>query len=452
MELIESLVVTGSHANQKLISLNVLDLLTGHVNFSGVFFFRKKPDLARLKSSLVKTLDRHPGFAGSLVNDNGRVFLSHSNVGANFSVYQSDEACPDLNNLGVITESSPLIEHIPGLEIFGGKMPITGFKVILFADDYWSLAVRFVHSLVDGAALANFFKSWAGFYNGIAMPPRSDYSREALSHLGAGPGYRPSLKFRILPPANFSLRQKFDENKKTSGAINVDIPNARLEALIQRCKADSTLELSSSDIIHAIAWKAFAHASPLPDYEACRIYTAGDIKAIKNFGIPDDFEGNTSIVRSAEGSLKAVRALGLEQAAEWFRQQTKPITEIEVRQDIAYLNREYTQGRLRASNGTFSQFIRGSLVDCLDFNAIFVNDMRFLEIYNTTFEEKALWYETVQDLGFPAIYVYRKLNQSTSIRYVGDVSALEPFRKFIEALVQDDTALAVSAPAERIAK
>jgi hypothetical protein len=431
IEKLEQSIVKGEIYKNDMIPLNALDVLTGHLNMAGVYFFESPPNIERLKHSLSKTLDLHSSFGGSMVRMDNKIYIYRNNVGTPFSVYRSEEACPDFNNFAPITDGSELIDADFPLRIFDGATPLNSFRITLFKDGPWALAIRNVHSLVDGAGFANFLHCWSAIYNGENGFPASVYSRENISALALGNGYKPSSKFNIFPPPNFSLGKKFLSNKMAFGATHIDIPNHIIEAMINRCKKSSHLPLTSSDILHALTWRAFALSTEFPAHEESRVYTVYDIKNVQALGIPNDFEGNSVIERNASLSFEVLRTIKLHDLSNIYRNQIKPVTELEIRKDIAFLNSEYARGNIK-ENGTFSNFVRGSLVDCLDGTGIFVNDIRFLEASAISFEEKTVWFETVQNLGFNVIFIYQKRNGTMSFRYVGETKTLKPFCEFLE--------------------
>lgn len=433
MKQLERVLIQADSSADDFIPLNALDLLTGHLSMAGVYFFNRVPDIQRLKKALKEALNRYPIYSASLVRRNGSVCIYRNNVGVWFSVCEADFPQPDVDAMTPIDEQSPLIEPPAEGDILSGMTPLSSFKVILFNDNTWALAVRAIHSIVDGTAFSHFLRAWGMLYRGETPPLPSSYSREEMAKLGVGNGHQPSAKFSILPSVNFSLGQTLRTNKTHFEYINVDIDAATLERVVTHSREHTDMPLSSSDIIHAIAWRAFALSNRLDPNRYCRIYTASDLKRIKELGIPDDFEGNATIERFAQLPVRTLSTLDIAAIGMQFREQVKPVTAMEIRLDIAYLNRELALGRTRESNGTFTSFVRGSLVDCLDGTGVIVNDYRFLDAAHVTFEDKTFWFETVQDLGFAAIFVYRKLNGAIVFRYVGERSSLAPFAQHVRA-------------------
>jgi hypothetical protein len=437
MELLENSIIKGGICKNDAIQLTVLDILTRHINTSGVFFFKKSPNLERLKQSLSKALDTRPNFGASMVREGDQFFLYRNNKGVNFSVYNANEMSPNFDVLEPITEGSPLLEpDAPPTNIFDSGKPLTSFRLTLFADDCCALAFQYIHSLADGSAFSDFIHCWSMLYNNKIPAHSCTYSRSDIAKLAVTAGHRSAAKLNIVPRPNFDVTKKLSENKKTFGAVRIEIPNVVMHSIVTQCKENSDLPITSSDVIHALVWQAFTHSNNIGRSELSKIYTIFDIRKVGGLDIPHNYEGNAMSERGAKAVSERIKKLKLHELAALYHKQVKPVTETEIRNEISYLSRKFLHGNFKES-GYFSNFLRSSFVDCLEGTGIYVNDMRFLKTTDVIFEDQTIWCDFVTYLGLTFVAVYQANNYTISFRYFGHRDTLPKFSECLESTVFD---------------
>lgn len=439
MDLLEHSIVKGTIDRPALTPLSVLDLLTGHVNTGGMYFFRRTPDIPKLKSSLAKTLDSHRHFGGSLVQNDGKFYLCSDNTGVFFSVVQSESRCPEFHAPHSIADRRNLLDaDISCQELINTGVPLNSFKLILFRDGSSALGISTTHSVADGASVSNFMRCWSMLYCGLTPPAVKLHSRDIIDNLALGDGYKPSAKLTIVPPLNFDVGKKIVERKPSCGAVDVYIPASALTQAVQRCRSSGASTLSSSDVIHAMAWQAFARSTSFCGMETAKLFTIFDIRRVEELGIPSNYDGNALLERSAKAPFSDIRNMDLQEVATTYRDQVKPLSPMHIRQDIAFLKREYEHGNVHPQWGKFTNFARACVVDCLDGTGVYVNDMRHLEANKTAFEDETVWYETVVNLGFNTIFIYQKDHDKLHFRYTGSNATLDAFEHHLHEIVFND--------------
>lgn len=435
MKTLEQTIVRGSRYPDDLIELTGLDLLTSHAHVHGLYCFDTLPDVARLKQTLSAALDRHPTFASTTVVRGQRTFFCRNNNGVRFAVFRSDQALDGEPPATLSLESCTWADKDPHTSRHPDPPSTTSFRIILFTNNRWILAVRNVHSLGDGTAFSQLLRCWAHLYQGRLPPPGGTYPRRHVAALRSQGGQKPSSRFAILPTPNFSILHRRRTNQAKAGTVLVHLPMQELRALLHFGREQAQGMLTSSDLLHALVWKAFGLASDLADDEDSQLYSVFDLRRIAELGIPETYIGNAVIERRATLPFAALRTLPLTDIALHFRQSTKPLQARDIRRDIAFLQREYETGRID-ERGTFTHFVRSSMVDCLLGTGLYVNDLRFLPSMDLVFEDRARWFETVPTLGFNTAFIYRHTKMEVSIRAVGMMNWLHRFsghlRKFLQ--------------------
>ncbi|WP_101757257.1 acyltransferase [Oceanicoccus sp. KOV_DT_Chl] len=436
MDVVDKSVIKSGQGKGELIELSPLDVLTGHFSVRGVYVFKEPPNILRLKTMLAQSLTLYPEYSASMLREGNRFFLKLDDRGVGFSVYRSPQRWCDTPHLLPVTEDSPLIDNqLMPQDVFAGNEPLNAFRITLFDDGYWTLAVRNIHSQADGSAYCDFLQTWSALY--CEKTPRAavDFPRAFISSLAKGTGYKPSHKFRVFPALNFDLAERVYFQKQQQGYSQVSIAQTALKNLAQDCCTRVGTTLTTSDVMHALGWKAFALTSGKSNKEFCTLYTVFDLRHVQGLAIPRHYRGNAVIERHATMSFGELRTRDIDDIALFFRENTKPLNRAEIEADIAYLQREYDGGFVDDEYGRFSHFIRASVVDCLDGTGLFVNDMRFLKTPTIVFEGKPLWFETVIALGFNFMGIYRDNNDTLVIRYVGDKPTVLPFSTAITELL-----------------
>jgi transferase family protein len=431
MELKEQRRVTGNVMHNDVIPLTSLDVLMGMVNSGGVYFFNGEPDVGRMQSALTRALDLHPTFGASLQRIGERYSLLRNNRGISFSVFQSNGKCPD-PAFDPILEGSPLLDDDHPLDYWlTGSGPLMSLRVVRFADHRFSIGVRNIHCLVDGASLLHFLRCWSAIHQGLPEVAANPLPRQTIAQLGIGDGIRPSDKLSIAERPIYSVGQRLKANKSHFATRGIEIPNIVLDAAVKTCKSKHAI--TSSDLVHALVWYAFAASAPIPDAGRVDVFTVCDIRRVRGLNLPTDFEGNALLERKARAAASVVRSDSLVNLAASFCKQVKPLTVDDVGRDIAFLNREYSEGRVMPSIG-FATFVRGALDSCLQGTGIFVNDMRSLDTSAICFGECADHHEVLVNLSFPCVSVYRTMRQTTLFRVVVAGAQLDTFEKALKQM------------------
>lgn len=433
--------VRGQRTTGEWIELSVLDLLIGHLNMAGVYFFERVPDVRRLESALAQALDIFPSFGGSVERRDGRYYLHQNNVGVGFSAVFSADPSTDAQYTGPVMEGNPLIDDgLPFEYSVGSGQPVVHLRLTVFADRRCALTVRFIHSLADGAGMSRFLQAWGALYRGVEPPLPAYSSRDVIARLARGEGLEPSQKFDLRPVADFPLTDRIEVDRDEFGVRYVDIDRLVLDATIQHCRACADVPLTSSDVVHALAWQAFARSVDIDPNVAGRLHTIFDIRAVAPLAIPPEFEGNALFERSAAATFGLLRRVALHEIAARYHRQVKPLLAADIHQDIAFLAGEQAAGHVDPHSGRFTRFARGSMVDCMEPSALFINDMRLLKSSEVAFEDRTGRYETAISLGRNFIFVYNR-GAFTTFLYTGRKSSIEQFARELHALVEPQAAV-----------
>jgi len=425
MQQLEHCLVKSETAASFSDELNVLDILTDHKTSCVLYFFRKTPEVARMKAALQGAVDRHPSIGGALFHENSRIYLKHNVHGVVFSFFDAERPATEIDWCSPILEDSPLLEPAPASEdVLSGKAPVLYFRLTRFEDDRCALGIRLVHSVTDGVTLLGFMNCWAALYRGDDAPAANSHPRAAINELAIGNGHKPSPRFSVMPPPNFDFGKEMAENRANYESDYVELDDGGVQRLMDRLRANQP-ELSRSDVLHAMLWKAFAVFSDKDDQDLSRIYSIFDLRSVPGLDIPIDYEGNAVFERYATLRFGALRRSSLEEIANAYRTQIKPITAEEARQDIAFLKREQMNGSIGDKTAFYTRFSRASLADCLSGTGIYVNDMRNLKTYAVTFEVPTLRYELRAALGFAHIAIHRSEKGNVAIRYSGPRATLK---------------------------
>ena len=442
----EFTIVKGRSATGERIQLSVLDLLIGHLNMAGVYFFQSVPDLPKLKRALAETLDLFPSFGASLVRENGGFYIHQNNTGIGLTVVHCTEPSTDPQYTGPIMLGNPLIDDgLPFEYQMGSGEPVVFLRLTIFADQCCALTLRFIHSLTDGAGMSRFMQAWSAHYRGLEPPAASHADRSFMKQLAAGDGARPSRKFDLRSASEWPVSDRIEVDPADFDVCYVDIEKHLLAAAVQSCRARSALALSSSDIVHALAWKAFARSIDIDANQVGRLHTIFDIRAVAGLSIPENFEGNALFERGAAIALGTLRKLQLHEIAELYNRQVKPLEAGDVRQDIAFLERELAERNIDSDSGRFVRFLRASMVDCMAPSALFINDMRLLKSAEVAFEDRTHRYETAISLGRNFVFVYDRAGSITFL-YTGRKSSTRRFAEELRGLAATfdiDTAAAM---------
>lgn len=428
-------IVQGRVATGERIRLSVLDLLIGHLNMAGVYFFQRVPDLPKLKCALAEALDIFPSFGGSIIRHNDGFHLYQNNVGIGFTLVHSADRSTDAQYAGPIMQGNPLIDDgLPFEYEVDSGLPIVSLRLTVFADQRCALTLRFIHSLTDGAGMSRFLQAWSALYRGLEPPAPGHHRRDVITRLAAGNGAEPSKKFDLRPTSDWPLTDRIEVDPADFGIRYVDIDKQLLDTAIKHCRANTSLTLSSSDVIHALAWQAFARSVEIDPNQTSRLHTIFDIRAVADLHIPASFEGNALFERGATIAFGALRKLPLQEIAELFHRQVKPLDADDIRQDIAFLERELAEGHIEPKSGRFSRFLRASMVDCMAPSALFINDMRLLKSAEIAFEDCTHRYETAISLGRNFVFVYSRGGNITFL-YTGHKSTTQRFADELLGLV-----------------
>jgi hypothetical protein len=428
-------IVKGRIATGERIQLSVLDLLIGHLNMAGVYFFQRVPDLPRLKRALAETLDLFPSFGASIIRHNDGFYLYQNNVGIGFTLVHSADRSTDAQYAGPIMEGNPLIDDgLPFEYEVDSGLPILHLRLTVFADQGCALTLRFIHSLTDGAGMSRFLQTWSALYRGLEPPAPGYQRRDVITRLAVGEGSAPSKKFDLRPTSDWPVTDRIEVDPADFGIRYVDIDQHLLDTAIKNCRANASLPLSSSDVIHALAWQAFARSVDIEPNQTSRLHTIFDIRAVAELHIPASFEGNALFERGATIAFGALRKLPLHELAELYHRQVKPLAADDIRQDIAFLERELTDGHVEPKSGRFSRFLRASMVECMAPSALFINDMRLLKSAEVAFEDCTHRYETAISLGRNFVFVYSR-GDNTTFLYTGHKSTTQRFADELLGLV-----------------
>jgi shikimate O-hydroxycinnamoyltransferase len=425
--------------------LTCLDIMTGHVNSGSVYFYRTTPDIPRLKQSLQQAIATSPVFASSLRRIGDEFLLYPNEGGISFSVFISDKAAPhaDDRNAPLLDDSELVDGDVPYAGIFNGATPLHFLRLTIFSDGSCALGHRNVHSLADGSAIIRFFGRWSALYKGLTPASPSKWPRSEIERLAGAVATRHSPRLSVVARPDIDLPEIMTNNKKNFGSIRTELPIHLLERLVKRCRSLAEQTVSSSDIIHALVWKAFCKATDVDPRQLSRVFSVFDIRRTPDLGIPDDYDGNAILERKAEIGFGAARAMSIHQLAVLFNRQTKPLTAPDVRRDLAFLQGHLAGGMLTRS-GNYSDIVRGSLIDCLAGTGIFVNDMRFIRAENLSFDQEPYRHEVLLSPCF-CMAIIQQTGEHVRIRYIGPRRTLDAFAAQVAQIASGDGAQAAAA-------
>jgi hypothetical protein len=433
METLEQAFIKARSTPDDFIPLSAVDLLIGNFYTEHVFFFRKYPNIVKLKDSLQVALEHFPAFGGSIIRHKNQFLIYRNNVGAQLKVCKSTQDCPVIGE--PITDDSPLLDEGRSIDyMLDRAQPLSYFRVTLFPNDLWTLTGRTVHSLGDGITQNKFLLCWAAAYNNKPLPATNAFSRKRMATMGSAPGYKPSDQLKIFPRPNFDIAEKTRENINTFSSINIEISKAQIDYTVASYREGLSGAISSSDIIHALGWKAYAMTQDFDPDDACTLYTAYDMRRVKGLELPDDYEGYATTQRSASLSFGKLRSVAVPQVAVAYSTQVKPVTKGEMYANIAFLNREYALGNID-TDGHYTGFMLKSSLDSADGSGIQFNDLRFYRANDLAFEEGAIWYECIFNAGKTYVFVYQKNDGAVLLRYTGHRNTLVPFSEHLHSLL-----------------
>jgi hypothetical protein len=429
--------------------LTPLDIYLGHYITGAVYFFLRSPDVARMKSALATALDRHPTFGACMVRESSNIGLHCGSTGAEFSVHYSDADCPDLRSTqSLVTPAlwpnSTGPEYTPSDNEatsyrFNSGGPVARFRLVLFKDEGCALLLHNVHSQADGSAAIQFLQNWSRAYRGHTLSPSSGYTRTQIAGLATLPGLEPSGELNIL--RRTALQIEHTATTRDGGSLRLDISGAAIEHFVNECRRRSRLSLSSSDILHALAWRCFVSAQRnIPcrgsntDPQRIRLYTLFDLRGIKPLGIAADYDGSAVLGRCAEMDHTELLNSTIPDLALAFRQQIKPFTADDAQKDISYLAREYHDGHID-DDGTYTNFIIGAWLDCRDAGGLIVNDLRRLGAADICFEERPVRMETFVSPDINMVSIHQNDDGTITLHYVGERDTLPGFAEHLKTTI-----------------
>lgn len=436
MDQLQRLIVKARSAESSYVPLTPLDIYLGHYITGGVYFFLRSPNIARMQTALISALDRHPTFGACMVREAGSIGLSCGPTGAELSIQHSATDCPDLRSTeslitDALLESGNHSGYKPRNYSFNSDWPVAYFRLVLFNNDRCALLLHHVHSQADGTAAIQFLQNWSRAYRGEPLSPPGSYSRTKIAGLATLPGLAPSSRLNILRRPAMQSQEIL--GPRDGGSIRIDIPSAAVEHFINECRRNCRLSLSSSDVLHALAWQCFVsvHSYPHEDNRV-RLYTLFDLRGIKPLGIPADYDGSAVLGRCAEMSAAELRSSTIHNLALAFQQQIKPFTAEDACLDISYLAREYQEGYID-EDGNYENFVIGAWQDCRDAGGLIVNDLRRLGTADICFEERPARMETLVSEDINMVSIYQNDDGTITLHYVGERNTLSGFTSHLRA-------------------
>lgn len=417
-----------------LLPLTVLDLISSHVNWVWLFYFRKAPHIDKLLDSLGMLLERRPIMGAALRGEGSTLWLEEAGSGVRFTAFASEQLPPEAEDRPALFPDSELLPpEIHVASVMDGTQAPTSVQLTVFRDGSAVLAVRNVHTF-DGVTAFSLLREWSALYQGLEPPRHLAPGREVIARLAEGHGRKPGAGFYILPPANFSMGRTVSAAKHGYGATQVRLPAAAVRDAVATCKRAVGFSCSSSDILHAMLWKAFAMSTTADPGEIGRVYPTFNLRGVASLNIPEQFDGNAVIERNAKSRLSDLREMTLPEIVAAYCRQIKPITRFDIGRDIAFLMRECEAGHLDYRKVRFNNFLRGSLLDCIDGTGMFINNLTAIRASELVFETPGVAFEAMSVLGFAMVFVWCANNGDFLFRYVGRRETLAAFAEGLEAL------------------
>lgn len=360
-----------------------------------IFGFSDFINPERFQQCVERLLDENPeiGVAIKIMPD-GRHVLETEH-GIEFIVQEFDGAMPNHNLVSRLSiEDVPLaMSTVDAGRLVDRSLPLLGFRITHFNDGRSALGARITHSHLDGTAfmqlLINLCKLYSG---GKTESPFTD--RQYITQLATGSGTSPSGK---LPIARYRSERSAEQNASLPECrcYNVTIEMRQLDEYVGAIKSRSS-ELSSSDVLTALCWKAWASFSTNGAVVPSRLYGHFNIRNITELRIPHTYQGNAMIDRMVEIPFGVVRTTSTLELARRYRRSLKPLKGEDIAIDIAYLNRlqkEQDYGK----DGMYRDFSRGFDVDAGNGKALAINDIRKMNFDQVDLAGKALWCEPAND-------------------------------------------------------
>jgi hypothetical protein len=431
MEVLSEEIVYASYpAPSQQIPFSPLDLFAGgHLPVGPLYGFRGAIDSDRFRLSLQIALSENPEMGVAIhINEDG-IHVMETGNGIELVVQRCDEPMP----AGEAVPDLPLDMYplaysaLTSFDLVDRKLPLLGFRITYFADGGCILGIRTTHSHLDGAALTQILLNLSAIYHGDKPHPPL-IGRSAVEALAGGPGLHPSIAFPVAPGHTDTALFFAEHAAVRFEASRTPITTtefSRYKAAVER----DNIQVTSSDLLNAIIWKAWSRIATARDEEASQLYGVFNLRGLPELGIPHHFQGNALLDRAAHLTFGEVRKLPITDIALAYRRQIKPLKAQEIRADIAYLARLQRE-RCYGKDGTLNGFQRNLYVDLFKKSGLFINDMRLLEISDVRFGDRACWFEQGQGhaQGFVAL---SQQQDNIIIRYDG---AGEETARFVTSL------------------
>jgi hypothetical protein len=386
----------------------------GHHTHGPIFGFETCIDPNRFKNSLATALSYNPEMGVSIAITDGGRHVMQTESGVQLTLQKVDGPMPPCQRIGTLPLEEYPLAHGPitAHDLIDQQLPLLGFRITQFADGRSTLGVRTTHSHIDGTSLIQFLSNLGEIYNG-GQPRHAINGRNNIAGLGHGSGAKPSEALHLLPTSEYITEPEETHDTARFAHTQIIFEQELFDGYAAQIKEEKT-GLTTSDIICALAWKAWALSASVNAHSTLRLYSIFNLRQVKALGLPPNYQGNAVIDRRAELGRALLQSRSVADIADFYRRQVKPMKVHEIAQDIAYLARLHRQGAY-SKDGAYNGFLRSYVRDMATKQGLNVNDLRFLPLHKIKFDSEALWYESGQD--FPGIQGYLEVSQ----RYNGNV-------------------------------
>lgn len=428
------------------VEFSPLDLFArGHFPIGMIFGFASRIDGTRFEHSLRAALAANPEMGAIITVDGDGRHALETGHGIELIVQEHAGPAPDRDTISRLSlDEFPLARDTRGArELVADSIPVLGFRITYFSGGFCTLGARMTHSHIDGTTLMQFLLSLCAIYNG--EPARAlDARRAVIGRLAAGDGLTPSDALPVAPAIS-PRDARLIANRPRCLCNNIAVPADVMADYLhtQRALAE---DVSSSDILCGLAWKAWAQSSPMAAHRKSRLYGHFNIRHVEGLELSETFLGNALVDRRAELGFGEVRSLPVTELARHYRRQTKPLNKDDIRQDIAYLKRLQHENAYDAT-GRYTHFARGFDLDGATGQALAINDVRLMRFDRIQFTSEALWYELAGDFHDRNIIEFStRSDGATVIRYIAPPRDGALFKQHLENILTNSFALRAFGP------
>jgi len=315
--------------------------------FDAVAFYDASLDVDRLRDALARTVTRYPFLAGTLAQEQRRLFIDLNGPGIPFEYEEANTPCPPFGPEIAQVNIPHLIPHVTSRgpqsqdpRAFG--RPVVLMKLTRFADGRYALGIAMCHAICDGTGVGRWLNDWHRHYGGEEISDPPEFSRDRVVALADPAAEAPSMNSGFLNRAVSmdEIRDRLFEPRYTLLPVTVE----QRVALVGLAANHLGTGLSEHDFLHALLLKSFACACPATMTHVAAVLPC-DLRRIKGLDMPGNYCGNAVTQRLLRLPRAAAIDASYPELAGKLMEVTKP-GPASARQDIGFRQREYVSGRV----------------------------------------------------------------------------------------------------------